>query len=62
MKLRFIIRGDRKVLQYETEEYYGKPYYDALGRRKHDTRTVWKDVPLCDEDTGEEVFDERKFN
>jgi hypothetical protein len=55
MNVRFVIRDGKKILQYETEEYEGAPYYDALGRRKHNTRSVWKDIPLCDEDTGEEI-------
>lgn len=50
MNLRIVIRDGKEVLQYETEEYYGEPYYDALNRRKHNTRTVWKDVPIVKEE------------
>lgn len=55
MNLRFVIRDGEKILQYEIGEYDGEPYYDALGRRKHNTCNVWKDIPLCDEDTGKEI-------
>jgi hypothetical protein len=55
MNLRFIIRDGKKILQYETKEYEGAPYYDALGRRKQNTYSVWVDIPVCDEDTGEEI-------
>lgn len=54
MNLRFVIRDGEKILQYETKEYEGVPYYDALGRRKHNS-SVWVDIPLCDEFTGQEI-------
>ncbi len=48
MELRFVLRNGEKVLQYKTEEYYGKPYYDALNRRKHNKIDVWVDIQDLD--------------
>jgi hypothetical protein len=61
INLRFVIRDGNKVLQYETEEYYGRPYYDVYRRLKHDKRSVWKDVPVYDEQTGDKLQDEKEL-
>lgn len=60
MNLRFIIRDGKKILQYGTYENKFKHVPssfdpDLLVAESIGVFYTWKDIPLCDEDTGEEI-------
>ena len=59
MTLRFVIRDGEKILQYcEYQETYDHvPFGDGKIMALVPTggTYVWKDIPLCDEFTGQEI-------
>ncbi len=60
MNLRYIIRDGEKVLQYCTEQAIeewvaakGDATFQYKGIKGY--KYTWHDIPLCDEETGEEM-------
>lgn len=61
MTLRFVIRNGQKILQYG----YMMAVYDTGKEKISDNglfvspivehKMVWQDIPVCDEETGEEI-------